>query len=344
MLNRFLFSAKEARRKMNEWGLEGTPFFFAIDFEQEAPLVAPLAEIDPHELQYDLDGRNNIPDAATTERCELSFDRLPPTFEQYLRAFRYVQRELDFGNSFLVNLTFPTPLLTSLTLEEIFAHSRARYRLWWRDRLVLFSPETFVSVRNGRIASFPMKGTIDAGLPEARAALLADPKEKAEHATIVDLLRNDLSQVARRVRVERYRYVERLRTHRGELLQTSSRIAGDLPDDYPGRIGDILFRLLPAGSITGAPKQKTVAIIRQAETGKRGFYTGVCGIFDGRDLDSAVMIRFIEKTSTGLVFRSGGGITAFSDAQREYQELIDKVYLPIPHPAAAGVPFLKIKP
>ena len=87
--------------------------------------------------------------------------------------------------------------------------------------------------------------------------------------------------------------------------------------------------MLPAGSVTGAPKEKTVQIIRETEPFERGFYTGICGYFDGESLDSAVMIRFIEKTDNEMVFRSGGGITARSDASSEYLEMIDKVYVPV---------------
>jgi para-aminobenzoate synthetase component 1 len=174
-----------------------------------------------------------------------------------------------------------------------------------------------------------MKGTIDATLPDAERKILQDEKEMAEHATIVDLLRNDLSMVATDVRVSRYRYVERINTMQQDLLQVSSEIIGRLPDKYRERLGDILFSLLPAGSICGAPKIKTLEIIRQAEGYDRGFYTGVCGYFDGENLDSAVMIRFMEQTDEGLVYKSGGGITFQSELDKEYEELIQKVYVPV---------------
>jgi para-aminobenzoate synthetase component 1 len=87
--------------------------------------------------------------------------------------------------------------------------------------------------------------------------------------------------------------------------------------------------LLPAGSISGAPKRKTVEIIRDAEGEPRGYFTGVFGIFDGINVDSGVMIRYIENTPNGFVYRSGGGITAQSDLVQEYQEAIDKVYAPV---------------
>jgi para-aminobenzoate synthetase component 1 len=86
---------------------------------------------------------------------------------------------------------------------------------------------------------------------------------------------------------------------------------------------------LPAGSITGAPKAKTVEIIKQTENYTRGFYTGIFGYFDGVNLDSAVMIRFIENENGRLFFKSGGGITSMSEVQKEYEELIQKIYVPI---------------
>jgi para-aminobenzoate synthetase component 1 len=94
-------------------------------------------------------------------------------------------------------------------------------------------------------------------------------------------------------------------------------------------LGEIILKLLPAGSITGAPKPKTLEIINRGENYKRDFYTGIFGYFDGKNLDSAVMIRFIENKNGQLYFKSGGGITSMSDATKEYDELIQKIYVPI---------------
>jgi para-aminobenzoate synthetase component 1 len=217
---------------------------------------------------------------------------------------------------------------------------------------VCFSPETFVRIKNGRIYSYPMKGTLDASLPDAEKLLMEDQKEAAEHATIVDLIRNDLSRVAENVRVDKYRYIDVLHTNKGDILQTSSEISGSLPEDYRQHLGEILDAQLPAGSITGAPKDKTMQIIHEAEGYDRGFYTGIMGIYDQGELNSAVMIRFVEeeslpidfeadgrknnKASEGkkdeasrkLFFKAGGGITSKSDCQREYEEVIQKIYLP----------------
>ena len=174
-----------------------------------------------------------------------------------------------------------------------------------------------------------MKGTIDASSPDAGISILNDPKETAEHNTIVDLIRNDLNRVAKDVRVDRFRYIEEINTHEKSLLQVSSEISGILPENYMARLGNIFRTLLPAGSVSGAPKKKTLEIIHEAETYKRGFYTGVFGLFDGSKLDSGVMIRFIKSDEGQLTFCSGGGITARSNARNEYEELLDKVYVPI---------------
>ena len=209
---------------------------------------------------------------------------------------------------------------------------------------VCFSPETFVRIKGGRIYSYPMKGTLDASLPNAEKQLMEDRKEAAEHATIVDLIRNDLSRVAEDVRVDKYRYIDVLHTNKGNILQTSSEISGRLPEDYPHHLGEILDAQLPAGSITGAPKDKTMQIIQEAEGYDRGFYTGIMGIYDQGELNSAVMIRFIEEeevfpsktenrmnyeASRKLYFKAGGGITSKSDCRKEYEEVIQKIYLPI---------------
>ena len=135
--------------------------------------------------------------------------------------------------------------------------------------------------------------------------------------------------VSEHVDVNKYRYVDRLETSHGPILQTSSEISGVLPQNFYKELGDIFFRMLPAGSITGAPKVKTMEIIASAESYERGFYSGVMGYYDGYNLDSAVMIRFIQKTDNEMIYKSGGGITFQSDARSEYNEMIQKIYVPI---------------
>jgi para-aminobenzoate synthetase component I len=312
--------------KMNRLGKTKTPFFFMIDFDAACPVVFSLNSPDP-DILFDINGFSNC-SAGPVQNKPYLFNKFPMSFENYKNAFDIIQNELTEGNSFLLNLTFPTPIKTDLTLEDIFYSNHAKYRLLYRNRFTVFSPESFVKVNGGRIRTFPMKGTISANTPDAEKTILSDEKETAEHITIVDLLRNDLSIVAKNVEVEKFRYIDRITTSNGELLQVSSVIAGCLDSGWHESIGSIISALLPAGSVTGAPKKKTVEIIRYAENYSRGFYTGVFGCYDGESLDSGVMIRFIEQTLDGMVYKSGGGITIYSDAVKEYNELIEKVYVP----------------
>ena len=135
------------------------------------------------------------------------------------------------GDSFLLNLTVATRLDTDWTLGEIFHRARSPYRLLVPGRFVCFSPEIFVRVDEGMISSYPMKGTIDASVPDAERVILEDYKERSEHNTIVDLIRNDLNRVAEHVGVRRFRYIDRLQVSRGEILQVSSEVTGRLTGD-----------------------------------------------------------------------------------------------------------------
>ena len=157
--------------------------------------------------------------------------------------------------------------------------------------------------------------------------MLFRSKESAEHATIVDLIRNDLSINCSDIEVENYRYIDRIRTNKGDILQVSSCISGKIKNDT--ELGTLILGLLPAGSVSGAPKAKTLEIIKDSEVENRGYYTGIAGIYDGKNIDSCVLIRSLElDKDNNLWFRSGGGITAKSNMSDEYDELLKKVYLP----------------
>ncbi len=317
-----------AEKIMNEYGKNKIPFLFIIDFDMLEPQVIKLNEVNTSEILFNINGRKNYEVQALPHK-EIQFEKYPVSFEVYKKSFDKVLKQIRDGNTYLLNLTFPTTINTNLTLEEIFLQSNAKYKLLYKNKLVVFSPESFVRIEGNTISSYPMKGTIDSSIPNAEEIILNDKKETAEHNTIVDLIRNDLSMVASNVQVEKFRYVEKIVTNDKSLLQVSSKITGTLKENYNTRIGEIIFSLLPAGSISGAPKKKTIEIIKDAETYSRGFYTGIFGYYDGSVLDSAVMIRFIEKENDKYFYKSGGGITFLSDVKSEYQELIDKVYVPI---------------
>ena len=378
--------------KINQLASQDEPFLFVINYQGDKAFIRLLSDINPEECLFDFEGRGNFSHAwketlkggtwkeETSEKeiSETTWQIEPPLYEDYERSFNIVKSNIMAGNSYLTNLTCQVPVSCNLSLEEIFHRAKGKYKLLLRRKrtqaedkahlkeenieenltpFVCFSPETFVRIKGGRIYSYPMKGTLDASLPNAEKQLMEDRKEAAEHATIVDLIRNDLSRVAEDVRVDKYRYIDVLHTNKGDILQTSSEISGRLPEDYPHHLGEILDAQLPAGSITGAPKDKTMQIIQEAEGYDRGFYTGIMGIYDQGELNSAVMIRFIEeetspvdfetdgeknfkakegkasegkepKASRELYFKAGGGITSKSDCQREYEEVIQKIYLP----------------
>ena len=383
--------------KINQLASQDEPFLFVINYQGDKAFIRLLSDINPEECLFDFEGRGNFSHArketwkegtwkeetwkkkiSEEEISETTWQIEPPLYEDYERSFNIVKSNIMAGNSYLTNLTCQVPVSCNLSLEEIFHRAKGKYKLLLRRKrtqaedkdhlkeenieenltpFVCFSPETFVRIKGGRIYSYPMKGTLDASLPDAEKQLMEDRKEAAEHATIVDLIRNDLSRVAEDVRVDKYRYIDVLHTNKGNILQTSSEISGRLPEDYPHHLGEILDAQLPAGSITGAPKDKTMQIIQEAEDYDRGFYTGIMGIYDQGELNSAVMIRFIEeetspvdfetdgeknfkakegkvsegkepKASRELYFKAGGGITSKSDCQREYEEVIQKIYLP----------------
>lgn len=373
--------------KINRLASQDEPFLFVINYQGDKAFIRQLSDINPEECLFDFEGRGNFSDEMKNNSekiAEISWQIAPPLYEDYERSFDIVKNNIMAGNSYLTNLTCKVPVNCNLSLEDIFNQAKGKYKLLLRRKrnqaedkaqqkeeeaqnkadkkeenieeisnpFVCFSPETFVRIKYGRIYSYPMKGTLDASLPDAEKQLMEDRKEAAEHATIVDLIRNDLSRVAENVRVDKYRYIDVLHTNKGDILQTSSEISGSLPEDYRQHLGEILDAQLPAGSITGAPKDKTMQIIHETEGYDRGFYTGIMGIYDQGELNSAVMIRFIEeenspvdfeadgeknfkanegkepKESRELYFKAGGGITSKSDCRREYEEVIQKIYLP----------------
>lgn len=312
--------------EMNRRGKAGEAFAFLIDFDFQKPRLFRM-EGSSDEILWQTPFHRNFQEKKVENKPFL-WETESITAERYNDAFYKVQKEIHNGNTYLLNLTFPSRVVTNLGFEDIFYRSHALYKLFLKDCFVCFSPEIFIRINDGIISSYPMKGTIDASFPDAEEILLKDPKELAEHNTIVDLIRNDMSLVAENVSVEKFRYIDRIKNNRGELLQMSSKITGKLPADYAENIGTIIAKMLPAGSICGAPKKKTVEIIKAVESYERGYYTGIFGIFDGKNLDSCVLIRYIEQTNEGLIFKSGGGITFLSDCESEYNELIQKVYVP----------------
>ncbi len=312
--------------KFNEWYSRQIPFVFAIDFECNRFLIYREKEAFEHGIYISMN-EPSTNDNFVKKDLKLKLD-YPVGFEVFNEKFRQVQRHLHNGDTYLLNLTFKTPVELNVDLKTIYEQTRAPYKIYYRNKFVCFSPEAFVITHLGYVSTFPMKGTMDAGLPGAEKILLENKKEQYEHNTVVDLLRNDLSMIAQDVEVKRYRYVEKIHTGSRRLLQASSEITGKLKKEWYENPGQLLLEMLPAGSVSGAPKKKTVEIIKNVEGENRGFYTGIFGKFDGKEIVSAVAIRFIEKNNGKYFYRSGGGITALSDPKEEYEEYLKKIYIP----------------
>jgi len=312
--------------KITSLAQQRIPFLFVVSYDKKELFAQPIDELDSN-IFFKIGKYRNYPQIHLNKSYKLT--KYPIDFKTYKKEFDRIIEEIKSGNTYLLNLTFRTKIETNLSLKEIFIYSIAKYKLYFQDKFICFSPEKFIEIEGNSISTYPMKGTIEAHIPNATEKILANQKEMAEHIMIVDLMRNDLAMVARDVKVERFRYIDKIKAGEKELLQVSSKITANLPNSWKDNLGNILDTILPAGSITGTPKKSTVNIIKNIENYNRGFYSGVFGVFDGENLYSAVMIRFIEQQNSQLYYKSGGGITIDSDAFSEYSELIDKIYLPL---------------
>ncbi|MBQ6560722.1 MAG: chorismate-binding protein, partial [Paludibacteraceae bacterium] len=213
---------------MNECAKRNIPFLFAFNFELNEALFIEDPSSQTEILFQTTLGGNSKPATALTKKTDNISFRSEPV-DDYERRFNIVKQALQRGDSFLVNLTSRTPVSTNLSIKEIFDSTDAPYRLYVPERFVCFSPERFVLIQeDGTISTDPMKGTIDASLPNAEEAILSNPKETAEHATVVDLLRNDISMNASNVHVARYRYITLIKGQEKSILQVSSEIKGQL--------------------------------------------------------------------------------------------------------------------
>ena len=185
-------------QQANQFGETKNPFFFLIDFEQQKPILYPLNEMAEQGIfvQFpdytNVNWREDLPHK-TSPMPPFHLHKQPMDFAAYQKGFDLVQQEQHFGNSYLLNLTYPTPIETHYSLCQLFQYSQAKYKLLFKDQFVCFSPECFVNLYDNHIFTYPMKGTIDATLPHAQATLLNNQKEQREHYTIVDLMRNDLA-------------------------------------------------------------------------------------------------------------------------------------------------------
>ena len=188
------------------------------------------------------------------------------------------------------------------------------------------SPETLVKLENGILHTFPLAGTRPRGKNEEEdkkleEELLADEKEIAEHNMLVDLGRNDLGKISKfgTVKVEKLHSIERY----SHVMHIGSTVRGEIKDEYDAL--DAIEAVLPAGTLSGAPKIRACQLIGELENNKRGIYGGAIGYIDFTgNMDTCIAIRIAYKKNGKVFVRSGAGIVADSVAEKEYQECINK--------------------
>ncbi|MDK1017984.1 MAG: aminodeoxychorismate synthase component I [Actinomycetota bacterium] len=262
-----------------------------------------------------------------------SFDR-----DRYGAAFAAVRRHIALGDSYQINLTFRMHATLSASADLLYAslvaaqHPRYAAHLWHGDtHIVSVSPEQFFSVRDMRVTTRPMKGTAPRGRWAAedearRLGLESSEKDRAENLMIVDLVRNDLGRIAEfgSVQVDELFKIEQYRT----VWQMTSQVAAVL---RPG-IGlvDVFGALFPCGSVTGAPKARSMAIIAEQEPGPRGVYCGAVGFVppgdgvEGASFNVAIRTAVVDQSGGSATYGVGGGVTWDSDADAEYDEALAK--------------------
>jgi anthranilate synthase component 1 len=188
------------------------------------------------------------------------------------------------------------------------------------------SPETLVKLQNGKLYTYPLAGTRKRGATEAEdialeAELLADEKELAEHNMLVDLGRNDLGKISKfgSVKVEKLREILRF----SHVMHIGSVVSGEILPEKTGL--DAIDAVLPAGTLSGAPKIRAMEIIHSLENNKRGIYGGAIGYLDFTgNMDTCIAIRLAYKKGNKVYIRSGAGIVAESNPEAEYNECINK--------------------
>ena len=268
------------------------------------------------------------------------------TKDQFFTDIAKIQEYIRNGDAYQINhtyricgKTYGAPLALYQRLRERQPGRFGAYIAHGSRYLLSQSPELFIERKGDILKAMPMKGTASA-LSEAASNLADDPKNQAENVMIVDLLRNDLSRISlpNTVTVPNLFTVAR----HGDVLQMTSTVEGQVKPDIA--LTDILNAVFPCGSITGAPKKRSMEIIQELESQDRGYYCGALGWLDPNgDFAFSVPIRTVEIEEDDLSHMStftlgvGAGITIDSDAQQEWQECRIKSAFLMNLPSATGV-------
>jgi para-aminobenzoate synthetase/4-amino-4-deoxychorismate lyase len=309
----------------------------ALEPALDAPASAPLLQFGVFDAPED-----NVPAdwLYTRDVPRLKFQ---PDWSaaDYLKRFEAVQDYLRAGDCYQVNLTFPMQAeikASDVSPHQLYAAFRRRQPGRYGavvqlgdTQIVSFSPELFFAREGQQMRMRPMKGTRPRGAEDARilAEMQAEPKSRAENLMIVDLLRNDLSRLCEpgSVAVPELFALETYPT----LHQMTSEVTGTLRD---GLIWEEILRgLFPCGSITGAPKLRTMEIIQELESGPRGAYCGAVGyIAPDNRAQFSVAIRTVQMQGDHLRYDVGSGVVLDSDGPDEYRECLLKARIFDPQP------------
>ena len=260
---------------------------------------------------------------------------IEPVFpkEQYCNMVEKAKQYIREGDIFQVVLSDPMKAEAEGSLFDTYRVLRAAnpspYMFYFSSddiELSGASPETLAKLDNGRLSTFPLAGTRPRGkTPDEDKALeedlLQDEKELAEHNMLVDLGRNDIGKISRigTVKVEKYMEIERF----SHVMHIGSTVTGTIREDKDAV--DAVDAILPAGTLSGAPKFRACQIIDQLENNKRGVYGGAIGYLDfAGNLDTCIAIRLVYKKNGTICIRSGAGIVADSVPEKEFEECANK--------------------
>jgi anthranilate synthase component 1 len=276
----------------------------------------------------------NEPQPSTPSRISARADfKCNVTKEQYCTMVEKTKEYIVDGDIFqaVISRRFETPFAGSLlsAYRVLRTTNPSPYMVFLRIddmELMSTSPETLVRLQNGRLATFPVAGSRPRGKTEAEdkaleAELLSDEKELSEHNMLVDLARNDLGRISKfsSVRVMDYMMIHRY----SKIMHIASRVESDIREDCDAL--DAIEAILPAGTLSGAPKIRACEIIEELEGSPRGIYGGALGYIDFTgNLDTCIAIRMAVKKDGKVSVQAGGGIVADSVPETEYEEAGNK--------------------
>jgi anthranilate synthase component 1 len=274
------------------------------------------------------------PQPVTPDRISIRADfTCNVTKEEYCAMVEKTKEYIVDGDIFqaVISRRFESPFAGSLleAYRVLRTTNPSPYMVFMRIddmELMSTSPETLVRLQNGRLATFPVAGSRPRGRTEAedialKKELLSDEKELSEHNMLVDLARNDLGRISKysSVKVMDYMMIHRY----SKIMHIASRVESDIREDCDAL--DAIEAILPAGTLSGAPKIRACEIIEELEGEPRGIYGGALGYIDFTgNLDTCIAIRMAVKKDGKVTVQAGGGIVADSVPETEYEESANK--------------------